>query len=272
MIILSALAGDDTPHPRLVAASPEEDVLGVSFYLMEVVEGFNVTTGMPRLHASDPELRRAMGFSMVDGLLKLGRVDVSETPLAGLGRSEGFLERQVGRWRRQFESYEAFERWPGGADIPGVTEIGGWLQERCPAGYAPGLMHGDYHLANVLFRNDGPELAAIVDWELATVGDPLLDLAWLLTTWPRPDDPTSMKIDPWDGFPDTYELFAAYAEKTDRDVKAMPWYLVLACYKLGILLEGTFARACEGKADRATGERFHARTVALFTRALEQIG
>jgi aminoglycoside phosphotransferase (APT) family kinase protein len=129
-------------------------------------------------------------------------------------------------------------------------------------------MHGDYHLANVMFRSDGPELAAIVDWELATIGDPLLDFGLVLTTWPRPDDPTSMKITPWAGFPDTQDLAAHYAANSDRDLSALAWYEVLACFKLGILLEGTYARACAGQADMKNGQRFHARTCALFERAV----
>jgi aminoglycoside phosphotransferase (APT) family kinase protein len=268
MRVLAALGHTDVPHARLIAACPDTAVLGSSFYLMEPVEGFNPTVGLPPLHAGDADIRRRMGLALIDGLIRLARVDYQAVGLAGLGKTEGFLERQVGRWTQQLESYRDYEGWPGAGEIAGVARVGDWLESHRPADFRPGIMHGDYHLANVMYRNDGPELAAIVDWELATVGDPLLDLGLVLTTWPRADDPTSMKIEPWEGFPGAVQLAAHYAAQSDRDLTCLRWYEVLACFKLGILLEGTFARACAGKADMRVGDRFHARTRALFERAV----
>jgi aminoglycoside phosphotransferase (APT) family kinase protein len=120
-----------------------------------------------------------------------------------------------------------------------------------------------------MFDLDGPDLAAIVDWELSTIGDPLLDLGWLLATWPDPDAPpaAAIGVQPWEGFPKADELVSRYAERTTRDVGAIAWYAVLACYKLGIILEGTHARACAGKAPKATGDLLHATTLGLFERA-----
>jgi aminoglycoside phosphotransferase (APT) family kinase protein len=212
-----------------------------------------------------------MGLSLVDGLLSLARVDYRAAGLEGFGKTDGFLERQVARWNGQLVGYRDCAGWPGAGAIPGVDEVGTWLQKNHPSQFTPGIMHGDYHLANVMFRNDGPELAAIVDWELATIGDPLLDFGLVLTTWPRPGDPTSMKIEPWAGFPDTRQLTAHYAAHSDRDLSALTWYEVLACFKLGILLEGTYARACAGQADVRVGQRFHARTCALFERAVRLV-
>jgi aminoglycoside phosphotransferase (APT) family kinase protein len=271
MQVLAGLKGSDVPHARLIAACPDTDILGCSFYLMEPVEGFNATVGLPPLHAGDAGIRHRMGLSLIDGLVRLARVDYRAAGLEGLGKADGFLERQVPRWSKQLAGYRDCAGWPGPDEIPGVAQVAAWLEKHRPSGFTPGIMHGDYHLANVMFRNDGPQLAAIVDWELATLGDPLLDLGLVLTTWPRPDDPTSMKIEPWSGFPDTRELAAYYAEHSGRDLSALPWYEVLACFKLGILLEGTFARACAGQADLRMGERFHARTCALFRRALDRV-
>jgi len=272
--VLAALADTDVPHPRLIAASPEEDVLGAAFYLMEPIEGFNPTVGLPALHAGDPAIRRRMGFALVDGIAALGRVDHVRAGLSDLGRAEGFLERQVGRWKKQLASYQEYEGWAGPGEIEGIEEVGAWLEAHRPADFKPGVIHGDYHLANVLYRFDGPELAAIVDWELTTVGDPLLDLGWLMATWPEADGPEAgnVAVTPWDGFPTAAELVDRYAGQTDRDLSHMDWYAVLACYKLGIILEGTHARAAAGKAETATGERLHAQTMGLFRRALRWIG
>ena len=269
--VLGALADSDVPHPRLIAACPDEAVLGAAFYLMEPIDGFNVTVGMPALHAGDAAVRREMGFALVDGITRLGRVDYRVAGLEDFGRVDGYLERQAGRWHKQLESYRDHAGWPGPDVLPGVERVGEWLAAHCPKSFTPGILHGDYHLANVLFSTHGPELAAIVDWELASIGDPLIDLGWVLTTWPQPNDPTSMKIEPWDGFPAAGELLAYYRDHSTRDMSAIDWYIVLACYKLGILLEGTHARACAGKADTALGARFHLRSKALLERALSLI-
>src|SRR5262245_35633307 len=170
--VLAALAGSDVPHPGLIAACPAEDVIGASFYLMEPIHGFNATRGLPEPHASDASWRHAMGLSMVDAILALGRVDPVAVGLADFGKVEGWLERQAPRWRAQLESYAEFEGYPG-PQIPGVERVARWLEEQRPRSFRPGILHGDCHLANTLFRYDGPELAAIVDWELCTIGDPL---------------------------------------------------------------------------------------------------
>ncbi len=116
-----------------------------------------------------------------------------------------------------------------------------WLDANRPATFRPGLIHGDYHLANVMCAYDRPALAAIIDWELTTIGDPLIDLGWLLATWPDPSDSAAgavTPVQPWQGFPDRAELIERYAERSDRDLSSVDWYEVLACYKLGIILEG----------------------------------
>ena len=207
----------------MVAACPEEDVLGAAFYLMEPIDGFNVTVGMPALHAGDPAIRRAMGFSLVDGIARLGRVDHEAVGPGDFGRVEGYLDRQVGRWRKQLEGYVEHTGASGPHILPGVEALGTWLEVSRPKTFMPGIQHGDYHPANVLYSLDGPEIAAIVDWELATIGDPLIDLGWVLTTFPRAGDPTSMKVEPWDGFPASEELLAYYRDRSGRDLSAIDW-------------------------------------------------
>lgn len=272
--VLAAIADTDVPHPRLIAACDSEDVLGVAFYLMEPVDGFNATVGMPALHAGDPDIRHRMGLALADGAAALGRVDHVAVGLAGFGKVDGYLERQVARWRSQLESYSEYQGWAGPAEIPGIDEVAKWLEDNRPSSFTPGIIHGDYHLANVMFRNGGPELAAIVDWELTTIGDPLIDLGWLMATWP--DDQggragSPVVVQPWNGFPKIEELVARYAEGSSRDLSAIGWYGVLACYKLGIILEGSHARASVGKAPKEIGDRLHATTIGLFQRALAMI-
>ena len=272
--MLSALAGTNVPHPGLIAACPDETVLGAAFYLMEPIEGFNPTTGLPALHAGSPAIRHRMGLALVEGIAALGALDYRALGLEGFGKPDNYLERQVARWRSQLDSYAEHAGWPGPKGVPGVDRVGAWLEAHRPASFQPGIIHGDYHLSNVLYRFDGPELAAIVDWELTTIGDPLLDLGWLMATWPEDDRPSNanVSVTPWDGFPTMRELVEHYRPRTHRDLAAIDWYAVLACYKLGIILEGTHARACAGRAPKETGDRLHAQTVGLFERALRWIG
>ena len=270
MRVLAALAGSDVPHPEFYAGCTDETVMnGAVFYLMESVNGFNASIRLPALHAADAGVRHAMGLSIADGAAALGRVDHVEVGLDDLGRPEGFLERQVPRWLSELESYNRFDGY-GGAEIPGVDAVAAWLDRNRPASSSPGIMHGDYHFANVLYRHDSAQLAAIVDWEMCTIGDPLLDLGWLLATWPDPDQPgvgTGGGLAAAGGLPSTAEIIARYREGSSRDLSGILWYGVLACFKLGIVLEGTNARAHAGKAPKAVGDMLHATTLGLFRRA-----
>ncbi|NOG71593.1 phosphotransferase family protein [Roseicella sp. DB1501] len=267
--LLAALAGTDVPHPRLVALCDDPALLGGVFYLMEVVRGFNATTGLPPLHAGDPAVRHAMSLALVDGIASLAAVDPVAVGLGDFGRLEGFLARQAGRWRSQLEGYRQYMGWPGPQALPEVEAVGAWLDAHLPAAFRPGLMHGDYHIGNVMFAPDGPALAAIVDWELATLGDPLLDLGRLLAQWPEggAPPPGGYRIAPHDGLPDMPEMIAHYAARTGRDLAPLRWHAVLASYKLGILLEGSHARAFAGKAPRETGETLHQTAIECLQRA-----
>jgi aminoglycoside phosphotransferase (APT) family kinase protein len=262
------------PHPGLIAACGDETVIGAAFYLMEPIDGFNPTTGLPPLHAGSEEVRRRMGLSLVEGIAALGALDYRALGLEGFGKPDSYLERQVARWKAQLDSYAEFDGWTGPAEIPGVDRVAAWLDAHRPSTFQPGIIHGDYHLANVMYRHDSGDLAAIVDWELTTIGDPLLDLGWLMATWPEKAEPEveDVSVKPWKGFPTAAELVEHYRPRTTRDLSALDWYAVLACYKLGIILEGTHARACAGRAPKATGDLLHAKTIGLFERALRWIG
>ncbi|WP_110319067.1 phosphotransferase family protein [Mycolicibacterium moriokaense] len=274
MRLLDALAATNVPHPRLIAPCPDESVLeGAVFYLMEPVDGFNAAAALPQWHAHARLVRYRMGFAMVEALAALGAVDYTAVGLGGFGHPDGFLDRQVPRWLQELESYVRLEGYPG-PNIGGVQQVAGWLERNRPMEFVPGIMHGDFHLANVMFNTTTAEVAAVVDWEMGTIGDPLVDLGWMVATWPDAGDRSDVfdsEIARAGGLPRADELVARYAETSERDLSAMPWYVVLACFKLGILLEGTYARACAGKAPMAVGERLHGMTLRLFDRARAMI-
>ncbi|MCP2317707.1 putative kinase, aminoglycoside phosphotransferase (APT) family [Nocardia amikacinitolerans] len=269
MRLLAALAGTAVPHARLIAACPDESVLGESvFYLMEPLDGFNAAVELPALHASNADIRYRMGFALVDALATLSTADYKQAGLADFGRPDGFLERQVPRWLQELDSYAQLDNYPGhGLPVELVSE---WLTRNRPTSGPIGLMHGDYHIANVMFAPDGPHVAAIVDWEMCTIGDPMLDLGWLLATWSEPDrsdDVLSSALARAGGLPSAQELVRRYGERTGFDVSAADWYAVLACFKLGIILEGTYARSCAGLAPADIGQRLHDSAATLFARA-----
>jgi aminoglycoside phosphotransferase (APT) family kinase protein len=267
--VLAALAGTDVPHPRLIARCDDPAVLGDAvFYLMEPVDGFNAGQELPALHAGDPDVRYQMGLSMAAALAKLGSVDHVAVGLGDFGKPTGFLERQVPRWLSELESYREFESYPG-PDIPGVHDIADWLEQNRPSVWTPGIMHGDYHAANVMFSRTGPDVVAIVDWEMCTIGDPLLDLGWLLATWRLSKKSSAFggTFTKMGGLASTEDLIERYGRNTTRDLSNVTWYTVLACFKLGIVLEGTLARASAGKAPKEVGDLLHATTLRLFEQA-----
>jgi aminoglycoside phosphotransferase (APT) family kinase protein len=268
--VLRALVDTDVPHPALIAMCEDTSVLGDAvFYLMEPVDGFNAGSELPALHSANADIRHEMGLSMADAVARLGAVDHVSVGLADFGKPDGFLDRQVPRWLAELESYAKFENYAG-PDIGDVDSVATWLRERQPADFCPGIMHGDYHAANVMFSRTGPELVAIVDWEMCTIGDPLLDLGWMLATWYRSGDqpvlPNEFMVAGGLATPD--ELVQRYAQNNTRDLSAIDWYTVLSCFKLGIILEGTHARAAAGLAPREIGDVLHTATVRLFERAL----
>ncbi|WP_280500348.1 phosphotransferase family protein [Nocardia farcinica] len=267
--LLGALNGTDVKAPRIIAACADEALIGAVFYLMEPIVGFNPQTELPALHAGDAEVRRQMGLSAVEAIARLGALDYRELGLADYGKPEGFLERQVPRWLGELESYASNEGYPG-PQIPGIERVGEWLDRNRPADWTPGILHGDCHLANIMFSYDGPQVAALVDWEMSTIGDPLLDLGWQIATRPEPGTTGAAlvgKLGSTGGLPTPEEMVEHYGKFSQRDLSAVTWYTVLACFKLGIVLEGTHARAFAGKAPKDVGDFLHAITLELFEKA-----
>lgn len=271
--LITALGHTDVAHARLIAACEDESVLdGAIFYLMEPINGFNAAVELPALHTSNAEIRYQMGMAMVDALATLATVDYEQVGLADFGRPQGFLDRQVPRWLHELESYSQLKTYRH-QNLP-TEKVARWLTQNRPATGPVGIMHGDFHIANVMFELDSPKVAAIVDWEMCTIGDPMLDLGWLLATWPEPDEPHDVigtALARAGGLPPREMLIQRFGEQTGFDVSAADWYTVLACFKLGILLEGTHARSCAGLAPVDIGTRLHSTAVALFDRACHLI-
>lgn len=270
--VLKALSGSAVPHPALIASCADASILGAAFYLMEPVDGFTPTGELPAV-ARDPVYQHGIGLAMVKAIASLSRIGLDQSGLEGFGKLDGYLERQVPRWRGMLDKYAVHEGWPGPQGLPYVAEVAAWLESSRPASFQPGLVHGDFHMGNVMFSGKRCELVAVVDWELATIGDPLIDLGWLVATWPSPSDDglPRLRTTPWLGFARVPEIIAHYSKLSGRALDNLQWYVVLSCYKLGIILEGTHARACAGKADPHEGNALHQSAIWLFERARHYI-
>jgi aminoglycoside phosphotransferase (APT) family kinase protein len=240
--IIEALGGTDVPHTEAIAVCTDQAVLGRTFYLMGYVDGWSpmTTDGWPAPFDSDVTARQGLAYELVEGIARLSKVDWRAKGLEDLGRPDGFHERQVDRWTRFVERIKARE-------LPGFDVAAAWLREHKPIDYIPGIMHGDYQFANVMFRHGGPaRLAAIVDWEMGTVGDPKLDLAWVVQGWPEdtetPGDAFASYVD-MTGMPPRDAVLDRYAEVSHRQVDDIDYYVVLARWKLAVVLEQGYQRA-----------------------------
>jgi aminoglycoside phosphotransferase (APT) family kinase protein len=244
--IIEALSGTDVPHTPAIAVCTDTAVLGRTFYVMGFVDGWSPmglrVTGRvwPEPFNSDLEQRRGLAFQLIEGIALLSKVDWRARGLEDLGRPDGFHERQVDRWTAFLERIK-------GRELPGFDEASAWLRTHRPIDFIPGLMHGDYQFANVMYRHGGPaQLAAIVDWEMGTVGDPKLDLGWVLHGWPADTNGAeaseSSYVDLY-GMPSRDELLSHYAEVSGRQIDDIDYYCVLAKWKLAVVLEQGYQRA-----------------------------
>ena len=264
--IIEALEGTDVPHTPAVAVCTDPSILGCSFYLMGFVDGWSPMNvdGWPAPFDADATARRGLALELVDGIARLSRVDWRAKGLHDLGRPDGFHERQVDRWLAFLDRVRTRE-------IPGLDEATAWLRAHRPIDYVPGIMHGDYQFANVMFRHGTPaRLAAIVDWEMGTVGDPKLDLAWVVQGWP--DDTSEAAGASYvdlTGMPTRTELLAHYAERSGRQVDDIDYYVILARWKLAIVLEQGYARSLQGAGDVEKQSAFGPIILELMARAAE---
>jgi aminoglycoside phosphotransferase (APT) family kinase protein len=247
--VLRALEGR-ARVPRVLAVCSDAELLGVPFYVMDEVRGQVVTDELPASLGS-AGARRQAGDALGDALVELHAVDVASAGLSDFGRPDGYLERQLRRFTALWEHNATRE-------LPLVAELASWLGDALPRSAGASVVHGDYRLGNVMLDPEEPRVLALLDWELATLGDPLADLGYLVATWSDADSPpTVLDLSPVtraDGFPSRTELVARYAECSGRDVAGLPWYEVLALWKAAVFCEGLYGRFLRGEtADPWTG-------------------
>jgi aminoglycoside phosphotransferase (APT) family kinase protein len=278
--VLSALAGTRVPVAQPVAFCDDAEIIGAPFYLMEYVPGSVIRTRQDAEVLTEPQARD-LSEGLADMLAAIHGVDVKAVGLSDLGRGTGYLRRQLDRWQRQWELSVTRE-------VPGYPELVARLTDRLPAEGETTLVHGDFRLDNVLVTVDPrPRITAVVDWEMATLGDPLADLGLTLVYWTDPGEDgwlnqaaeapesaaltrgvsTDATASP--GFLSRAEFAAGYAERTGRDISRIGYYVAFGYFKLAVVLEGINARYLQ---HQTVGEGFDQDGLAvpaLVTRAHE---
>jgi aminoglycoside phosphotransferase (APT) family kinase protein len=240
--VVAGLEPTAVPVPPLLGLCEDEAVIGAPFYVMEFVEG-PILRGLADADLfPDEGDRHAIGMRVADTLAAIHAVDPDEAGLGDLGRKEDYVARQLRRWQGQWEKSKTRE-------LPIVDRLHDRLAARIPPQGPATIVHGDYRLDNMILAPSG-EVAAVVDWELCTLGDPLADLGTLIAYWPERDEQALRSLgQPANlapGFPDRAELAARYAERSGRDISELNYFLALGYWKLAIILEGVYARSLGG--------------------------
>ena len=263
--VISALAGTAVPVAEAVALCADPAVLGAPFYLMSFVDGL-VLDRPEAIAALDRPGAKAACEQLVDTLLTLHEVVPGEVGLGDFGRPDGFLARQVKRWHGQWQASETAPRTELGQVVDRLTAT-------LPAQSAPAVVHGDYRLTNVMFRPDLSAIAAVVDWEMATLGDPLTDVGLLVAyqTLSAANEFVMPKMSADDGFLTAAEMVARYDGGTARDLRELDWYVGFGYFKLAVVAEGIHHRYLQGQTVGAGFAHFGAAVPALLDSALQSI-
>jgi aminoglycoside phosphotransferase (APT) family kinase protein len=255
--IMQSLEGTGVPVPTILAIGEDPGILGAPFFVMNYVDGDVARrSGLPEHLAAEPGSHRCIGEGLIDTLVALHAVDWRSTALTELSRPDGFLTRQVDRWMSQLAAYRSRE-------LDGVDEVATWLSANLPSDGELTVMHGDYKLDNLIWSaHPPPQVAAVVDFEMTTVGDPLIDLAWALIFWPEegnlialaaPGSPNGIDANHCQSPADLVERYAA---ATGRDLSGFDWYQAFSAWKLAIVLEASYTKYRRGESRNPHHEFF----------------
>jgi len=246
--LLRALQDTPARVPVVLAVGEDEQVIGSPFYLMERVEGDVIVASIPDA-LDTPAERRRISDELIDALVEIHGVDWRAVGLEGFGKPTGYLERQLRRFRGLWELNKTRE-------IAAVERVGEWLEQNMPESGPATIVHGDFRLGNTIFASGAPaRLAAVLDWEMATIGDPLADLGYLCMMWTERDDPSGglrealATVTRREGFPTREGLIGRYEERTGRSMRDLRWYTTLAVWKSVVFMEGNYKRAVTGTTD-----------------------
>jgi aminoglycoside phosphotransferase (APT) family kinase protein len=245
--VLTAMASAGVPVPRPLALCTDAAVPGAPLLVMEHIDGVSITDELPSGHRSSPGAVQRLGEELIDALVAIHAVDRHAVGLEDFGRPDGFLSRQVGRWTAQHERARS-------RDLPAFGRVAAALDDRLPASGDITVMHGDYHLDNALVARHDPTLLAVIDWEMATLGDPLIDVGLVLALWgtERPSPPPFAHIQGISrlpGAPTRAALAARYEAASGRSLAALETYMALALFKLAAIVEGAYTLHLEGQLD-----------------------
>ncbi len=263
--VVSALGGTDVPVADAIVLCDDLQVIGAPFYLMGFVDG--VVLDRPDVVAKlDPPSAAKVGEELVDTLVALHAVSPEAVGLGQFGRPDGFLERQVRRWQKQWQASET-------RPLHVLGEVVERLGATIPTSPARTIVHGDYRLTNVIFTHGLDRIAAVVDWEMATLGDPLTDVGLLAVyhALALESDYTMPRMNPADGFLSPEQLVERYAASSGRDVSGLSWYVGFGFFKLAVVSEGLAARHAQGKTVGPGFEQFGARVPGLLEQASDAL-
>jgi len=262
-----ALQHSDVPVPELLAVSDDPAIIGCPFFIMEFIEGTTIRKALPDSYLHAPQQQHRIGEQLIDTLAALHDFEWKNSTLIDLANPHRFLDRQVDRWLRQLATYRH-------RDLPGVDDIADWLQRNLPRTHDLTLMHGDYKLDNVMFSKDvPPTILSVLDFEMTTIGDPLIDLAWAMIFWPEEGNILAFAPPGQPGGMDhnycqtPLQLFSRYADRTSRDVSNLDWYNAFSAWKLAIVLEASYAKHLSGRSKNPLHEYFGTVVDQLLIRA-----
>jgi aminoglycoside phosphotransferase (APT) family kinase protein len=238
--VISAVGTTGVPVPRTLGLCTDAAVNDAPFYVMSFVDGV-VLDSVEKAEALPVDLRRETSFHLIDVLADLHAIDVDEVGLGDFGKREGYVARQVKRWSTQWENSKTRE-------LSAIDEVATALRERMPEQRDVSIAHGDYRLGNCLTDVTAGRVAAVLDWELCTLGDPLADVGYLGVYWYSGDPATTRANDPTSagGFASYDELLERYASKTGRDLAGIDYYIAFSCWRLAVISEGVYARYLHG--------------------------